>query len=496
MRIWALDNRGGLILKSALFRDESKMIECLGTVRRTPPWPPLLKGGRRVLVCIAVLCWGSLLLAAEPAVVIHNGTLFDSVAGKMLPDRTVVIQRDKITAVGSPEKPAEVPAGAQVIDGRGKFILPGLIDAHVHLVHRVSHARMTGDEILPLFLGTGVTSVRDTGDEIYGETMVARFADAHPETCPRVFRCSGLLDGANVIHRDIGIPIANPEAVPAIVADMAAWGVTTLKIYAGTQRPVGRKVIEEGHKHGKVVTAHLIAYSAQDAVADGVDCLEHITTVFDFIIPPEVRKDPDHRANLDLTNPIAKELVETLSNRKVIVDPTLAVFRNMLLLSDLPEIQRHPDVLKMPERLVASWDEYRQRSLVRTPETLERRRKTFRKYQDLTGILYRAGVPLLAGTDAPEPYCPPGYSLHMEFEYLAESGLPPAAILQAATINNARSLKQEAVLGSIEAGKQADIILLTADPLADIRNTRKIEKVIHAGIVCDPELVLAKVPKK
>jgi hypothetical protein len=414
----------------------------------------------------------------------------------MLPERTIVVVGDKIQAVGTPEQAAAIPAGAKVVDARDKFVVPGLIDAHVHLVHRLNFARVTGDEILPCFLGNGVTSVRDTGDEIYAETLVARYADAHPESCPRVFRCSGLIDAATVIHRDIGIPVADPAAVPALVEDMAAWGVTTLKIYAGTTRPVGRRVIDEGHKHGKVVTAHLSAYTAQDAVADGVDCLEHITSVFDFAIPDEVRKLPDHRSTLDLGNPQAVGLIDLLAARKTIVDPTLAVFRNMLLLSDLPEVQRHPDVGKMPERLVTYWHQYRQKSLGHSPASLDGRRQAFRKYQELTGLLYRAGVPLLAGTDAPEPFVPPGYSLHTELELLVESGLPPAAALQAATINNARALKQEAQLGSIEVGKLADLVVLAADPLADIRNTRKIERVVRGGILCDPEAVLAKVPRQ
>src|SRR5206468_156256 len=110
--------------------------------------------------------------------------------------------------------------------------------------------------------------------------------------------CSFLLDADPPIHRDIGLPLADPTRVPAVVADMAAWNVTTLKIYAGSGRAVGRKIIEEGHKRGLIVTGHLSAYPAQEAVADGIDCLEHIWSVFDFAIPPDVRREPGHRATL------------------------------------------------------------------------------------------------------------------------------------------------------------------------------------------------------
>ena len=294
---------------------------------------------------------------------------------------------------------------------------------------------------------------------------------------------------------------------------MAGWGVTTLKIYVGTSRPVGRKVIEEGHRAGLMVTAHLGNYSAQDAVADGIDCLEHIWSVFNYIFPddeppglgPEERakmtpaelqdlelRARERRANIDLSNPKARELVSALLEHKVMVCPTLVVMRNMCVTPDMPGVVQNPDNAFVPERLKNFWPTYT--TPVR-PETLELRKKEFRKYQDLTGILFRAGVPLLAGTDEPEPYVPPGFSLHQELEYLVESGLTPTAALQAATINCARVLKQVEELGSIEVGKRADVVILNANPLEDIRNTRKIYMVIRGGVlVSSPKTLLQAVP--
>ena len=117
------------------------------------------------------------------------------------------------------------------------------------------------------------------------------------------------------------------------------------------------------------------------------------------------------------------------------------------------------------------------------------------RFQELTGKLYRAGVPILVGTDSPEPQVTPGVSLHQELALLVESGLPPVAVLQAVTLRNAAVLREEDRLGSISAGKWADMVLLTANPLKDIRNSRSIELVIRSGKVCRPAELLKLVPK-
>ncbi len=445
------------------------------------------------VLCLAV---ASAVPAAEPTVVIERCSLFDPESGKMLPERTIVIRGTQIDRVSGADELGDIPADATLIDGRGKFALPGLIDAHVHVVHVLDFAHVTGDEVLPLYLAAGVTSIRSTGDELVAATLVARIAAAHPEWSPRVFTCSPLLDADPPIHRDVGQAITDAAKVPALFDDLAQWNVTTVKIYAGTSRPVGRAIIDEGHRRGLFVTAHLGGYSAQDAVADGVDGLEHIWSVFNYVIPPEVTTDPGHRGRLDLSNPLCELLVAELVQRKTFVDPTLAVFRNMILLPDVPEVRDHPDNALVPQRLRDFWPVYLARTGCPQGGSLEDRRREFAKFQELTGKLYRAGVPLLVGTDSPEPQVPPGFSLHQELEMLVESGLPPAAALRAATLTNATVLGEQERLGSISAGKQGDIVLLTANPLDDIRHTRRIELVIHSGVVCHPAALLKRVPKR
>lgn len=452
----------------------------------------------RVIYSGAILCLTltSGASAAQTSVVIEHCSVFDPEAGKMLPDRTIVVRGTQIVQVVGAGEIVDFPADATRIDGRGKFALPGLIDAHTHVVHVLDYAHLTGDVVLPLYLAAGVTSIRSTGDEIVAATLVARSAAAHPERSPRVFTCSPLLDADPPIHRGAGQAVTDPAKVSALFDDLARWNVTTVKIYAGTDRPVGKAIIDESHRRGLFVTAHLGRYSAQHAVADGVDGLEHIWSVFNYVIPAEAAKQPGHRGRLDLSNELCESLVAELARRKVFVDPTLAVFRNMLLLPDVPEVHDHPDNALVPRALREFWPVYLQRSGCPQGGPLEDRRREFAKFQELTGKMHRAGVPLLAGTDAAEPQVTPGFSLHQELEMLVESGLPPAAALCAATLTNATVLGEKDHLGSISAGKMADIVLVTANPLDDIRHTRRIELVIHQGHVCRPDALMKLVPRE
>ncbi|MGD9858285.1 MAG: amidohydrolase family protein [Planctomycetaceae bacterium] len=447
---------------------------------------------------VAAIGLGSVVSAlggSARALAIVDCTVFDPHTESLLPHRTILVRGAWIESVTGPDEAVEIPRDAVQIDGRGKYALPGLIDAHVHLVHVSDFARVTGDELLPLFLAAGVTSVRSTGDEIVAATLVARFAERHPESSPRVFTCSPLLDADPPIHRDVGRAVTDPAEIPALLDDLQKWNVTTLKIYAGMKREIGKAIIDEGHRRGLSVTAHLGAYPAQQAVADGVDCLEHIWSVFNYVIPDELAREPGHRGRVNFDNPVCEALVADLAKRQTFVDPTLAVFRNMILLPDVPEVRDHPDNALTPQRLRDFWPIYLARTGCPQGGSLEDRQREFAKYQELTGKLFRAGVRLLAGTDAPEPQVTPGFSLHQELEMLVESGLPAAAALRAATLHNAMVLQQEHHLGTIAPGKWADLVLLTANPLDDIRNTRKIELVIRSGLVTRPEDVVKLVPR-
>jgi len=185
--------------------------------------------------------------------------------------------------------------------------------------------------------------------------------------------------------------------------------------------------------------------------------------------------------------------VAAIAKRGVAVDPTLVVFRNMIYLNDLPAVQEHPDQKLAPAPMRRFWEGYRQGSNLQEG-TRDVRQREVKKYQELTGILHAAGVAILAGTDTPEPFVTPGFSLHQELEMLVESGLSPSAALQAATLNNAKILRQAEQLGRIEPGMLADLVVLRSDPTTDIHHTREIDYVIRGGLVTVPSDVMKFAP--
>lgn len=475
-----------------------------------------MKATGRSLCCLAGLCW---LAWAGPSasagtVVLEGGRYFDS-AGTMRPFTAIILGDDRIQAIVAPGESWALPRGAERVDARGRFIIPGLIDGHVHLVHILFSLQISAEELFPLFLAHGVTTVRDTGDEITAQQKLAEYAQRHPERAPRVFLGSPLVDGNPAYHPYVSWSMTDPAEVPAFAERMTAAGVQTFKLYVGTSRAVGQALVRETQRRGRWATAHLAwGYTAQEAAADGINSLEHIGSVYEFILPPgtprwpppaeRAKLAPDKRAALerevlaakatvDLDSTVCRDLIVLLVRHRVAVNPTLVVYRNWMLLRDLESVQTHPDLARLPARLREGW-QHTALAAPLDPATRALRAAQFERMKQLTLRLQRAGVELMAGSDTPVQFCPPGGALLQELELLTEAGLSPAEVLLAATRNNARALGQAAELGSIAVGQRADLVILSSDPLANIRHTRDIHRVIHAGRVLDPAELLRLVP--
>jgi len=433
---------------------------------------------------------------------ITNVTVIDAVHG-VREGQTVIFDGDRITAVIGPGEPA--PEAEQYVDGLGQYLVPGLWDMHVHLTY---DARFT-DAMPSMFLRYGVTSVRDTGGLVRLLDPVVAAMRAPDAMAPRVFYSGPLLDGRFVVYDgesrpEIGAPNATPEAARASVNALADHGVDFIKVYELVTPDVFDALVDTARQRGLPVAAHvpLSMYAGQAGPA--VDSMEHLRNIeldcasnaaelyearLSILNAHEAGPGFDLRARLHELQrlPAIARYDEERCNRTIaslsstIQVPTLRL--NALALHAPFERDDWQDgIATVPKDAAAEWE---QAALDWLADD-EPRDTAFAEWSlALVGRLHAAGVPVGAGTDTPIGYAIPGYSLHTELERLVEAGLTPLEAIGAATLRPAEFFGLQHEMGTIEPGMRADLVLLNADPLADIRNTRRITAVISKGHIVD-----------
>jgi imidazolonepropionase-like amidohydrolase len=393
-----------------------------------------------------------------------------------------------------------------VIDASGRFAIPGLWDMHMHLTVVPEMA----DRIFTLLLANGVTSVRDTGGAMDATLAVRKRGNDPAVAGPRVHIAGPIIDGSPPVHSS-GAETSSrtadtPEQAIQLVDDAAAHGVDFIKSYEMLRPEVFTALVKRAHEHHLLVTGHVpIRMTTQQTLDAGFDGIEHIRGMeFDCAQDPHAllilrtalmdehaleEGNALRRRVHATTRPAAfatpdaahcAELIQQFVKRGTWHTPTLHIvaFR-ALRFYERPE---YKDSLRyLPPSLAKTWQD---RLADYTDETkyLEWKEQGDWALQ-VIGQMYRAGVRLMAGTDSPGLIFMPGFTLHDELEALVRAGLPPLAALQAATVVPASFFKAENDIGTLEAGKRADIVLLSANPLTDIHNARSVDTVISKGRV-------------
>jgi imidazolonepropionase-like amidohydrolase len=439
-------------------------------------------------------------------VAITGAALIDGTGQTPLKDVVILIEGERIKAVGKRSQ-VKIPEGAQVIGARGKFIIPGLIDSHVHLAAMRRHER--ADLLLPIYLRSGVTTVRDLGSPLELILLLRAAERSGTLVSPRISTSGPILDGSSGEWPTDGFVTTASEA-EEVVERLAAAHVDLIKIYDGLSPETARAIIRAAHENGLSVTGHIpVDMTVEEAVEAGLDGIEHIELLVRRAEAQlidhsqleklrrqhqgpavELRSNLDQLLALDVQSESAKRLMVRLATRQVILDPVLvaceAVWaarlgavpkRSGWLTEAAWELQRH------------AWDEMaREFAGLNASERAELRRNVataLKRMKALVGACHRAGVLIIAGTDGPG-WAEPGSGLHRELELLTEAGLSPMAALLAATRQAAKALGKEKELGTIEAGKLADLVILDANPLEDIRHMRQIHRVMKGGVLYDP----------
>ena len=445
---------------------------------------------------------------APPPLVITDVTVIDVVAGRGVPGRTVLIQGDRIRAVGARagRGAVRIPAGASVVDGRGKYLIPGLWDMHVHALPRERRPRAT-ETLFPLFVANGVTGVRDMGDVL--DTLIALRARRARDTivAPRLVAAGPIVDGPHPTFPDQSIAVASASDAPRIVDSLASLGVDFIKVYSRLPRETYLALAAAARRRGIPFAGHVpVEVSVREASDAGQASVEHIADIVidcsseeaalrrDYVAAVKdapsgateltrARRAARTRALATVDWPKCRALFAHLARNGTWVVPTLVVGANA---SDTTR-PNDPRLRYFEAPTVAGWRAERNAGAPRSGADASSavRPAALAEAAPYVRELARAGVRLLAGTDLPNAFTFSGFDLHAELALLVEAGLTPAAALRSATSEAARFLRARDSLGTVAPGKLADLVLLDANPLVDIRNTAKIRAVLLAGRYLD-----------
>lgn len=427
--------------------------------------------------------------------VVDGVTVVDPDAGVSRADRTVAVTDGRIVAVW---EAGEVPRGleaARRLEGTGRWLIPGLWDAHVHF--RGGEALLEENRaLLALYPLHGVTTVRDAGGDLTGHVLAWRDSIGDGDLLgPRILTSGPKLDGPDPSWAG-SIPLADPAEVPAALDSVQALGADYVKLYDGSMSPeVYMAAVREAQARGLTITGHMpLGVDLLEAVEAGLDGTEHLYYVlkgtatnredvsagvragelgfWEAMYGVAGRPDPARRARV----------FRAMREGGAAVTPTLHIGD---VLSRVEQVDHgdDPELAWIPGGIVDTYARRVEGARRASPESREANRALRAEMAGLVRPLHEAGVTLLAGSDAGpfNSFVYPGSSLHAELEALVEAGLSPLEALRSATTAPADYMGRGDELGRIAPGYRADLVLLDADPFADISATRAIAAVILRG---------------
>ena len=464
-----------------------------------------------LLVFMALLAGCAEPESTATATAITNITVIDAVNG-VRENQTVVFDGDEIITVGSADPDLSV---AEIIDGSGKFLIPGLWDFHVHLTY---DDRFT-DYMPELFLSYGITSVRDTGGLLHKVLPVVEKMRAPGAVAPRVFFAGPLLDGNFVVYDgesrpEIGVRNATPDDARATIRDLKEQGVDFIKIYEMVSPAVFDAMVETAQQLELPIDSHVPLSLRASTAGPSVDSIEHLRNIeMDCASnAPELHetrlellKNPDGLSGADLRSSLhsLQRLPAIAAYDEARCDRTLETLMSTMQVPTLrlgalniaPPFKRDDwqDALaRISEDVREEWTET-------AAPMADNPIEEFTQFGEwalfLVERMHAQGVPIGAGTDTPIFISVPGYSLHSELEYLVRAGLSPLEALRSATLRPAEFFSLQDEMGTVDVGKKADLVLLDANPLENIANTKRIAAVVSKGRIFTSnelsELVLA-----
>jgi hypothetical protein len=448
------------------------------------------------LLPFVLLLFASLSAAQKhpEVLIITNVNIIDTRQGLTSPNLTVVIKNGRIDSIA---KHAMIASSqkTQVVNGTGKYLIPGLWDMHAHSAGGPA-APWNEKVILPLYIANGITGIRDMGGNLQLLQQREQSIQRGELLGPHMYISGPFLNGGKPY--EYTITTNSPQEGRAAVDKLAGEHVDFIKILSNLPRDTYFAIAEESKKQKLTFAGHVPeSISAADASAAGQRSIEHLSglTIACSREESELRRQRaaaiekgDNAAyhaagvrSLDTYDPEkARTLFAEFKKNETWQVPTLSWWRVQSQIDSLSASDPLLKYVPASARKDKEWnlDQIRQSA---TPELVADLKRAMTRYIELTRGLHEAGVPIMAGTDSPDPWVFPGFSLHDELELLVDAGFTPAQALRAATYNPAEFIGKSSDYGMAEKGLVADLVLLDANPLLDIRNTRRISAVILRG---------------
>lgn len=466
-----------------------------------------------LLVMLAAVCPAHAKQKPTPKwLVFTNVTVVDVRDGTSRPGMTVVIRDQRITAIAK-QAIIQIDRNVQVVNATGQYLVPGFWDMHVHLTLR-PEPRLASETLLPLLVAHGVVGVRDMGSD-WEQIQQLRKEIAGGKLAGFTLLSPGpFVDGPQPASASL-VPVSNAAEARAAVRSLKARGVDFIKVQAKLSRDSYFAVADEAKRQGIPFAGHVPESMNAGEVSDaGQRSLEHLSPALpgdagilfacsareaelrqELAALNQAAEEPDAKLDdlrarirelqqklLDSYEPAkANALLARLAKNRTWVVPTLIWSQSFRPLSP-QDLGQDVPLQYVPAGTRQRWEAGRKRYVESVPpESFALTQRVAERSLALAGALHRAGVPLLAGTDSFDGFDISGFSLHQELELLVRAGLKPAQALKAATLNPAKFLGRERDLGTVEKGKLANLVLLGANPMQNIRNTRNIRGVVLNG---------------
>lgn len=395
-----------------------------------------------------------------------GGDVVDGVSETTQTDMTVIIENGRIKTIGKRTE-VEIPSTANVIDVSGKTLIPGLWDMHAHS-NQVQWA--------PAYLAGGVTTFRDNGNEIEFATAFRDAIAQNGMLGPDIL-LAGMTDGDGIQGNGI-IRARNAQEAKEVVDMYYKKGYKQIKIYSSVQPDVVKVLADEAHKRGITTTGHIPnpVGNAVPAIENGMDMLSHSARILSILFPDKDMTELKGNYLLDseISDAQIDNAIRLLLKHKTVLDPTIALTITTNVLAGNPLETVEPDAHRIAYELFEG--KYFRKGV--SPKQAKLNQQNIEKTMEIFGKFFRAGVPIVAGTDNPVPV----FSLYLEIETYHKLGkLSSLEALQTATIIPARAMGLDKETGSIEIGKEADIAILDKNPLVEISNIRTVSAVITNG---------------